>query len=218
MSELRLHHRLELARAYIARDYPRHEKAYRELIALLVANGVGSAALREGDMIPEFALPNAEGRLVRSIELLQNGPVILSFYRGEWCPYCQGELDVYAEFNETIIKAGGQPALLTAETGGQALRSKLTRSANFELLCDADLGVAMAFGLVFMVTPEVRAACTAVGDNFLDIYGGESGFLPIPATYVVGQDGRIVVAHVDPDFTKRLDPLDVLETISSLRG
>jgi len=190
---------------------------YDGLVRLLKETGVGQGALTAGDTCPEFMLANAEGRLVTSAELLARGPVILSFYRGKWCPYCVTELEALRDATSDIAAAGGNLVAVTAEDKGGALAAKRDRKLDFEILCDPENGLGLAFGLLFRVPPDFRDNYREIGVDFPLIYGNESWFLPVPATYVIERGGVIRHAYINPDFRERLEPDEIIAVLNSLR-
>lgn len=186
------------------------------LIRRLVEARSAEGALKAGAQCPPFAMPSAEGAIVASTDLLARGPVVLSFYRGIWCPFCSAELEALHEAEPAIRAAGATLAAVTAEAGGIALDVKRQRKFGFEILCDLDNGLALDFGLVFRILPEMVQVFARDGTDFPLFYGNDSWFLPIPATYVVARDGTIAKAYVDPDFRYRLDPADIVATLRGL--
>ena len=190
---------------------------YDGLVRHLKDTGVGQGALAAGDICPEFMLANAEGRLVSSGELIAQGPLVLSFYRGKWCPYCRIELDALKEANAEIAASGGLLVAVTAEDKGGALATKRDRKLDFEILCDLDNGLSLAFGLLFRVPLDFRDNYREIGIEFPVIYGNESWFLPVPATYVIGRDGVIKHAYVNPDFRERLEPGEIISVLENLK-
>ncbi|NOT42207.1 MAG: AhpC/TSA family protein [Alphaproteobacteria bacterium] len=172
-------------------------------------------ALKPGDKCPVFAMPSADGAIVTSADLLAKGPLVLSFYRGKWCPFCSAELEALHQASGEIRAAGAALAAVTAEVGGRAVEVKRERGFTFDILCDVDNGVALEFGIVFRVTPAMVETFSQRGPKFPEIYGNQSWFLPIPATYIVARDGTIAEAFVNPDFRYRLDPADI---VRALRG
>ena len=197
---------------------PTWKARYDGLVNNLRAAGIGDAALRAGDACPEFVLPSAEGSLVSSADLIARGPVVLSFYRGKWCPYCVTELDALNEARADIAATGAGLVAVTAEDCGGALIAKRERRLDFEILCDLENGLGLAFGLVFRVAPDFRDNYRSINVDFPLIYGNESWFLPIPATYVIGTDAMIKHAYINPDFRERLDPAEILDVLKSLRN
>ncbi|HEY2837106.1 MAG TPA: peroxiredoxin-like family protein [Rhizomicrobium sp.] len=190
---------------------------YDGLVRRLVEAQIGQDALKAGDTCPDFMLPSAEGALINSADLLSKGPVVLSFYRGKWCPYCVTELEALKEATHDIDELGATLVAVTAEDCGGALAAKRDRALEFEILCDIENGLGLTFGLLFRVPPDFRDNYRGIGVDFPLIYGNDSWFLPVPATYVVGQDGVIRHAYVNPDFRERLDPQEILGVLKKLQ-
>lgn len=184
----------------------------------LVEVGAATQALKEGDAFPEFALPNAEGELVRSADLFADGPVVLSFYRGAWCPFCSAELEALHEDEPAIRDAGGKLVTVSPEAGGLPLKVKRERGFTFEILADLDNGLALRCGLVFRVSNDLIRVFLTNGIDFPLFYGNDSWFLPMPATYIVGRDGVVAHAYVNPEFRERLDPRDIVRYLRQMNG
>jgi len=195
---------------------PLWKARYDTLVQGLREAGVGEGALKTGDAAPDFALTTAEGRIETLADLLAKGPLVLSFYRGKWCPYCVTELEALREASSDIAAFGANLVAVTAEDCGGALAAKRKHSLEFEILCDFENGLGLAFGLVYRVPDAIRGFYQEANLNFPLIYGNDSWFLPIPATYVIGQDGVIRHAYVNPDFRERLDPAIILDVLKSL--
>jgi peroxiredoxin len=186
-----------------------------ELVRHLIEVDAASLALKAGDAFPEFALTNAEGALVRSADLFANGPTVVSFYRGVWCPFCSAELEALNEAQAVIKAAGAKLVAITPEAGGLPMKVKRDRRFGFEILCDLDNGVALNCGLVFRVSDDIIRVFGQDGTDFPLFYGNNSWFLPIPATYIVAEGGRIAHAYVNPDFRERLDPAEIVAKLSA---
>jgi peroxiredoxin len=188
-----------------------------DLIRRLIEAQSAEGALKAGAKMPAFAMPSADGEIVSSSDLLARGPLVLSFYRGIWCPFCSAELEALHEAEPAIRTAGATLAAVTAEVGGIAQGVKRQRGFKFDILCDLDNGVALDFGLVFRISPEMVQVFAREGTDFPLYYGNDSWFLPIPATYVIAQDGTIAEAFVNPDFRYRLDPADIVAKLRNLK-
>ncbi|WP_420243343.1 peroxiredoxin-like family protein [Roseiterribacter gracilis] len=188
---------------------------YDQLVAQLRAAGVGEDAPKIGDPLPDFALPDGEGRPVTPASLYATGPLVLSFQRGRWCPYCREEMQSLQTQAAAIQTAGGKVVAITPEIGGGALLLRSTLSLDYPVLCDVDSGVALTLGLVFRLTDDVRRSYLAKGLDLTTLYGNASWFLPVPATFVVDRSGTIRFAHVDVDFRQRADPDAVLRAVQS---
>lgn len=182
----------------------------------LAARGVGENALGPGDPMPAFMLPNHDGRLVDSSELNPGGPLVLSFYRGEWCRHCRGELEMLAGLAPEVRAKGGETVVLAPQIRGAPALVKRAFGDVFEVLCDLDSGVALTFGLVFRVDEAARAAMLRAGYDMAYANGNDTWFLPIPATYVVDASGTIRAAHVDVDYSQRMSGDAILEALDAL--
>ncbi len=191
------------------------EAAYQEILLKLNRAGFLSGIAQTGAMFPDFVLPSAEGRLVALADQLARGPVVLSFFRGEWCPFCKLALDALAEALPRIEDAGASLLALTPETGGLPLSMKNRHGALFEVLADVDFGVGLSVGVVFKIPKLYRARLDASGLNFPQRHGNAAWCLPVPATFIIAPDGRIAWRFVDVDFTHRAEPDDIL---AALRG
>jgi peroxiredoxin len=173
-------------------------------------SGIVERALSVGDFAPAFSLPNAHGRPVTLAGLLQRGPIIISFYRGIWCPYCNLELRAYQRILLEIRAAGGDLIAISPQTPDHSFSTAEKNALAFEVLSDHGNRVASDFGIAY-ATPEVVKQVTAMfGANIAAINGAEDGRLPISATYVVDTNRRIVLANIDPDFRARLEPEEAL--------
>lgn len=190
--------------------------AYDECLAYLDAGGVAENAVKTGDRMPDFLLPNAEGRLVGSNDLLKVGPVIVAFFRGDWCPYCIATLEALEVELPKIVGSGGTLLAITPETGGRALMMKRTSGLTYDVLIDVDLTVAMAFGIVFRMPPLYTKLLLRWGTNLAERSGNPAWLLPIPAVFVVRSDGIIARSWVNIDFTQRAEPSDIVATLKSL--
>jgi len=187
-----------------------------ELVSRLLAAETALHALKVGDACPDIALPSAEGRFVRIRELLDQGPLVISFYRGQWCPFCSAELEALHNAEPAIMSMGARLIAITPEAGGVALKVKRERGFGFDILCDLDNGAALTFGLVFRLPAELEELFRGASFDLAKVYDNESWFLPIPATYIVGRDGIIAHAYVNPDFRHRLDPEEIMRVVSEL--
>lgn len=166
--------------------------------------------------MPAFLLPGAEGKLVASDELLAAGPLVVTFFRGDWCPYCSATLDALEAVLPELGASGGTLVAMTPETGGRALAMKRAHHLHYEVLADVDLAIAMAFGIVFRIPPLYEALLRRRGIDLSERSGNPAWFLPIPATFLVGRDGVIRRAWVNVDFTRRAEPGEILDVLRSL--
>ena len=188
-------------------------EAYDAFMAALDRAELAAHALKPGEPMPGFLLPNAEGRLVALDDLLATGPVVVTFFRGDWCPYCTETLRTLERALPAISDAGAHLLALTPETGGRALRTKLRHGLHYEVLADVDNLVAMQCGVLVSPPEGYRALLRKAGVDLAGRHGNAGWSLPVPATFLVGQDGIVRDAWVDPDFTRRAEPAAVLDAL-----
>ncbi len=181
--------------------------------AKLKASGIENGCLGEGDQAPDFELPDHRGGTVRSSDLLARGPLVVSFYRGEWCPYCNLELKALQDKLPEIEDLGASLVAISPQTPDHSKNSADQNEVSFDVLSDAGNAVARKFGLVFTLAEEIRPIYVKFGIDLPECNGTDTFELPIPATYVIGSDGRIIKAFVDANYVARLDPEDVVAAL-----
>lgn len=191
-------------------------EAYDTLVSRLIDGGIGSAAPKVGEPMPPFTLPARDGSLVSLEELLAEGPVVLSFNRGHWCPFCKIELRTFVAYHAEIARHGGRVVSilpdrqaflgpLNADTGGKLL-----------ILSDMDNGYALSLGLVLWLGDRLKELMRGRGLHLDTIHGNDGWFVPLPATFVVASDGTVAARHVDPDFRLRMELEDVVAALRRL--
>ena len=165
-----------------------------------------------------FVLPNAEGRLVASDELLAQGPLVICFYRGDWCPYCRAMLAALQAALPRIVAAGGRLVALTPDGGGRPLANKRRQRLSYDVLSVPDYAVGLQFGVVFQVPEAYRRRLAAEGIDLPERHGSGGWLIPMPATFVADRDGTIRYAFVDGDFTRRAEPEAIVAVLQGLEG
>jgi len=198
------------------RQIPAWDASYLDILAKLNREGFLSGVLAEGAAFPDFVLPSAEGRLVALGEQLARGPVVLIFFRGEWCPWCRATLQALAEALPRIQAAGATLLALTPETGGLAATLKRDFGQGLEVLADVDFGVGLAAGVVFKIPKLYRARLEGAGHNFALRHGNAAWCLPVPASFIIRPDGVVAWRFVDVDFTHRAEPEDIIAALGRL--
>ena len=173
-------------------------------------------ALKEGDRVADFTLPDAVGRPVTLSSLLSDGPVVIAFYRGEWCPYCNLQLRAYQNVLGEIRARGASLIAISPQTPDHSMSMAEKHQLGFPVLSDAGNTVARQFGLVFTIDQSVRGVHEQVGANLSAFNGDDSWELPMAGTYIVDSTGTVRLAFVDPDFTHRLEPAAILQCLDEL--
>ena len=174
-------------------------------------------SLKVGGTIPVLTLPNAVGETVTVQDLLQQGPVVITFYRGGWCPYCNLELRALQQVLPAIQAEGASLVAIAPETPDNSLSTKEKHELTFEVLSDGDNAAAREFGIVFTLPEYLRPVYKALGVDLVAYNGNGTFELPVPATYVVNTDGVIVHAFVNPDYTQREDPEKIVAVLQQLK-
>jgi peroxiredoxin len=177
--------------------------------ALASAVGVDEAA-------PDFALPNAAGKSIVLKELLRSGPVILTFYRGGWCPYCNIQLRAYQSVLPQISALGARLVAISPQLPDNSLDTVNKNTLTFDVLSDVGNEVARSYGLVYSLPDEIRAALRSNNKALPSINGEESWELPVPATYVIARDRLVALAYIEVDYRKRLEPEALIRCLKSL--
>jgi peroxiredoxin len=194
---------------------PQWEAAYNAMVEGLRASGAGEMAPRAGTPMPDFALPDAEGRWTTLADLLAPGPLVLSFQRGGWCPFCRAEMAAWRRALPALHASGARLAVVTPETGGRAAQLAGQVGPESLLLCDVDHGVAMALGLTVPLPASIARRYREGGLDLDRLTGGAGSFVPIPATFAIATDGIIRFRHADPDFRRRAEPEAVIRSLAA---
>jgi peroxiredoxin len=173
-------------------------------------------ARKAGDRIPVLTLPDHLGRPVELAALAAEGPLVITFYRGGWCPYCNLELRAYQKQLEEITRLGGRLIAVTPETPDSALTTAEKNDIAFTVLSDEHGNLADALGIRFELSEAVKAYFVRAGHDLPARNGEDRWSLPMPATYVVEKGGRIALAFVDPDYRKRLEPSEAIAVLAKM--
>lgn len=182
----------------------------------LAASGIGDRALKGGDRAPNFAAHDVDGRLTRLSELLASGPVVLSFYRGGWCPYCNLELRALQAALPDIKRLGATLVAVSPQTPDESLSTAEKNALAFPVLSDVGSQAAKLFGIAFDLADELRPIYARFGHGLPDKNGDDSWVLPIPATFVIDRDGAVAFAFADTDYRNRLEPSDIIAVLETL--
>ncbi|MCZ6468973.1 MAG: peroxiredoxin-like family protein, partial [Candidatus Dadabacteria bacterium] len=155
----------------------------------LVNSGIAEKSLKVGEKAPDFNLPNPKGESVNLHSLLEKGPVVLNFYRGGWCPYCNLELNAYQKHLDEINDLGASLVAISPETPDNSLSTAEKNDLKFDVLSDVGNKTANQFGLVFKLPSELHEIYLKFGINIPKFNGDDSWEIPMPGTYVIDKDG-----------------------------
>lgn len=174
-------------------------------------------AIQPGAKLPEFCLPDATGKEVSSSELLSKTPLLITFYRGEWCPFCNLALRAFQLRLAEIEAEGVTFVAISPELPDTSLSTVEKNELSFPVLSDVGLKFARKLGIVWKQPDELRAVFDTFGTSLKARNGDDSFEVPIPTTILVDQDGVVRNVHADPDYFKRLEPQEALDWIKELR-
>lgn len=198
-------------------------KAPREIAAAmnradlaLAASGIVDRAIKGGDVAPDFVLPDARGGIVRLTDVLARGPVVLSFYRGGWCPYCNLELRALQQALPEFTRLGASLIAVSPQSPDESLSTAEKNALSFAVLSDSNSIIAKRYGIAFDLAEQLRPIYTQFGHALPNKNHDESWVLPLPATYVIDRDGSIALAFLDSDYRNRLEPTDIITVLKTL--
>ncbi len=177
---------------------------------------IDEGGLQVGATAPDFELPDPTGQRVKLSTLLANGPVVLSFYRGEWCPYCNLEIRALQQMLPDFQQYNAQIVAISPEQPDNSLTLQEKHDLRFPVLSDSGNAVARSYGLIFALDPSLHPIYKDFGIDLPARNGDESYELPIPATYVVDRNRVIRYAYVNADYTQRAEPGEVLAAVRQL--
>jgi peroxiredoxin len=209
-----LQNRLDAFKAEFRAARPAEVSAIMErTTAELIASGAAARALKAGDHAPAFTLDAPDGTPTASTDLLAQGPLVVSFYRGVWCPYCNMELQELEAAREGFEAAGARLVAISPQNRVNSRKSLRENALGFPILSDPGNTVAAAFGLRFALPGYLVDLYKSLGNMLPQFNGDDSWTLPMPGRFVIGSDGVITYAEVNPDYTRRPEAADMLPAI-----
>jgi peroxiredoxin len=191
---------------------PEFADAIDRLVERLRQSGAGESAPQPGEAMPPFILPDETGHMVSLQDLMAKGPVAVTFHRGHWCPYCRININALAQAHRKVSDEGGQIVAIMPDRQQFSYEIKTKGELPFSILTDIDNGYALSLNLAIWIGDEMQKMMSGRQD-LPEYQGNNSWMLPIPATFVVGQDGRIKARFVDPDYRRRMAIDDLLAAL-----
>lgn len=216
--ETTLTHELDVRREkFRGKADPERLKAIDASIQQVAASGLAEKALKPGAAAPNFQLPNAVGTPVHLSDLLAHGPVVVTFYRGHWCPYCNLTLHSLEKHLPEMKATGATLVAISPQTPDNTMTTREKDQLTFEVLSDTGNTVAKQFGIVYRMSDALQAQYEKMKLD-LSAYNGNASYeLPLPATFIIAPDGKIAYAFVNPDYSRRMDPKDIITVLESLK-
>jgi peroxiredoxin len=194
---------------------PGYQEAVDRMVGRLKEFDAGHAAPQPGDPMPPFAMPDEEGHIVTLDDLLSEGPLAITFHRGHWCPYCRINTRALAKAQAGIASDGAYMAAIMPERQQFAAMFKSEGGMRYPVLTDVDNGYALSLNLAIWVGDEMQQILESGGRRVPQYQGNQAWLLPIPATFVVAQDGLVTARFIDPDYRNRMTIEDLLAALKS---
>jgi peroxiredoxin len=182
-------------------------------VAELKASGLADQALKSGDQAPSFELPDGDSMMWRSTDLLGRGPLVIVFYRGRWCAYCNAQLATLQEVHQQIAAVGASLVAISPQTQKHSYMTRDMHKLRFPVLSDAGNRVARQFGLVFRLSPAMQSMYESIFTKLPGYNGDASWELPLAATYIVTPSGIISFAQVNVDWRERPEPCEIVDCL-----
>jgi peroxiredoxin len=182
----------------------------------LVESKTADRAVRVGARAPDFTLPDTTGKDISLARLLREGAVVLSFYRGIWCPFCNLELRALQQSAAEITRLGGRLVAISGQTPDNSLSTVEQNGLTYEVLSDVGLTVAKAYGLDFTLPDYLQADYRELGHPLSRFNGTDQNSLPIPGTFVIDPTGVVRYAYVNANYMYRADPAAVIAALRTL--
>ncbi|VAW74629.1 AhpC/Tsa family protein GSU0066 [hydrothermal vent metagenome] len=206
----------ELLHTFVSSQTSEVQNDIKNSFAEMLATEISDKTLITGNKVANFSLPNALGHQVTLSEALNKGPVVLSFYRGGWCPYCNIEFAALNNILPQIKELGASLIGVSPETPDSTISTVEKHDLQFEVLSDSGNTIAEQFGLVLSVPSVMRPHYLSWGIDVPAANGDESYDLPIPATYVIDTTGTITAHFVNKDYTQRMEPEDIIAALKTI--
>lgn len=183
----------------------------------ILSSDFGDKALSEGDKAEDFTLPNAKGEATQLSKLLEQGPIVLNFYRGGWCPFCNLEFKSLHDILPQIKELGANLIGISPELPDNSLDTIEKHQLQFEVLTDVGNNIARQYGIIMDVPEFMRPVYLEWGIDLPKTNGDDTWELPIPATYIIGSDGNIISSYINKNYTERMEPSDIIKTLETLK-
>lgn len=180
----------------------------------LQESSISNEILKTGSIAQEFSLQNQNGKTIKSADLLKSGPLIITFYRGVWCPYCNKDLSYLNKFTKTFEEKGATTISISPQLPEFNKQIVEQQHLSYDLLSDLQNNVADSFGLKWTMKDPLQSLYNSFGINLPKYNGDESWTLPIPARFIINPDGKIVYSEFSIDYTQRPNPDVLLEHLN----
>ena len=214
-----LDERLKALRSQESADTPDELKTILSTeLKALISSGLAKRAVKAGDKAPSFVLPDADGNTVASAALLQKGALVVTFYRGFWCPFCNADLQAVEAAAEKIRGFGASLVAISPQTPANSRLSLQENHLSFPILSDKNCELADKFGIRWIPSQALQGVYRNFGTDVGKFNGDGSWAIPMPARYVIAPDGIVGYAKVNANYTHRPEPGDVCPVLEKLKA
>lgn len=169
--------------------------------------------LKVGDMAPDFSAKDQDGKTISLKQALQKGPVVMLFYRGQWCPYCNKQMSRFSDSLSLLIAKGASLLAIAPETAENVKKTIEKTKSTFPVLVDQGLAIMKMYKVNFAVDEKTITKYKGYGIDFDKTNGVNGANLPVPATYIIGKDGKVKYVFFNTDYRKRASVMDVLNNL-----
>jgi peroxiredoxin len=181
------------------------------LAAFITTNALAQEGLKPNDKAPVFTATDQYGKKINLEETLKKGPVVLVFYRGQWCPYCNQQLKKLEDSMALLAAKGATVLAISPETAANINKTVEKTKATFSILHDEGMAIMKSYDVAFAVDEKTVTKYKDYGIDFVKVNGEVNGAnLPVPALFIIGKDGKIVFRHFDKNYTKRVSVAELL--------
>lgn len=206
----------QIVNNFISGLTPEAQQTVAKSFEEIMHSDAGEKAMKAGNTATDFSLPNARGEAVQLSRLLAQGPVVLNFYRGGWCPFCNLEFKSLHDILPRIKQLGATLVGISPELPDNSLDTIEKHNLQFEVLSDVGNKIADQYGLIMKVPEVIRPLYLEWGLDLPKFNGENTWELPVPATYVINRKGKIVSAYVNKNYTERMEPADIIKALDAL--
>jgi peroxiredoxin len=193
---------------------PPFADAVDTFVGRLEAAQAGQGAPQVGEAMPDFTMPDEQGRLVSLGDILDRGPAVLAFHRGHWCPYCRMNMSGLAQIQDGLGDA--RIYAISAELLQYTRKLKAESGARFPFLTDIDGGYSLSINLAILVDELMASLIASAGWDIPGYQGGQAWILPVPSVFILDRDGIICTRHVDPDYRRRMELDEIVAGVRAL--
>lgn len=190
------------------------EQTFTELSVI----GIERRSLKVGDRVHDFSLPDVYGNIFHLRHALEKGPAVVSFFFGNWCPFCMLQLEVWQKYQPILVSLEVTNIAISPQLSGENLKPTKDFHLAYDILSDFDNRIAKLFGIAFRIPQVQESAIEQSGVSLLASNGNNSMELPANATFIIDRDRTIRYAFVDYDYTKRAEPMDIIDILLKMKN